>query len=119
MELCLILHEYVAPSSTMEGNDVDDRDTWRSFGSTGNGGERVIQPRRAGSQARDGGRCEQRGGADRVSGSEIVTPPESVPAPRTALCRITHRAGHVIEFSEWPEATWLAALLDGVSGATP
>jgi hypothetical protein len=50
---------------------------------------------------------------------KVVTPPESVPTPRTALCRITHRAGHVIEFSEWPEASWLAALLGGVPGTTP
>ncbi len=48
---------------------------------------------------------------------KVVTPPES--APRTALCRITHRAGHVIEFSEWPEAAWLAVLLGGVSSTTP
>src|SRR5438552_5268463 len=47
---------------------------------------------------------------------KVVTPPESVPTPRTALCRITHRAGHVIEFSELPEASWLAVLLDRVSG---
>src|SRR5438552_5775841 len=51
----------------MEGNGVGDRDTWQSFGSTGSGDERVIQPRRAGSQARGGARYEQRGGTDRVS----------------------------------------------------
>src|SRR6266702_5027058 len=50
---------------------------------------------------------------------KVVTPPESVPTPRTALCRITHRADHVIEFSEWPEASLLAVLLDGMSGSTP
>jgi hypothetical protein len=49
---------------------------------------------------------------------KVVTPPESVPTPRAALCRITHRAGHVIEFSEWPEASWLVVLLGGVSGTT-
>jgi hypothetical protein len=50
---------------------------------------------------------------------KVVTPPESVTTPRTALCRITHRAGHVLEFTEWPEAAWLAVLLSGVSSATP
>jgi hypothetical protein len=50
---------------------------------------------------------------------KVVTPQESVPTPRTALCRITHRAGHVLEFTEWPEAAWLAVLLSGVSSATP
>lgn len=50
---------------------------------------------------------------------KVVTPPESVPAPRTPLCRITHRGGHVLEFGEWPEAAWLAVLLSGVSSTTP
>ena len=50
---------------------------------------------------------------------KVVPPPESAPRPRAALCRITHCAGHVIEFSEWPEASWLAVLLGGVSGTTP
>jgi hypothetical protein len=50
---------------------------------------------------------------------KVVTPPESVPPPRTALFRITHRAGHEIEFSEWPEASWLVVLLGGVAGTTP
>lgn len=49
MELCLILHEYVAASSLMEGKDVDDRDAWRSYGCTRGRDKRVIQPRRAGS----------------------------------------------------------------------
>ena len=50
---------------------------------------------------------------------EVVTPRESVPTPRTALCRIMHRGGHVLEFTEWPEAAWLAVLLSGVSSTTP
>ena len=50
---------------------------------------------------------------------KVVTPSEPVPTSRAALCRITHRAGHVIEFNEWPEAAWLAALLGGVSSTTP
>jgi hypothetical protein len=50
---------------------------------------------------------------------KVVTPPESAPRPRAALCRITHRAGHVIEFGEWPEAVWLAALLSETPSTTP
>jgi hypothetical protein len=38
--------------------------------------------------------------------------PELTPAVRNLLFRITHHNGHVLEFSEWPEPTWLAALLD-------
>ncbi len=49
---------------------------------------------------------------------KLVTPPESAPKPRAALCRIRHRAGHVLEFSEWPEAAWLAALLSETPSTT-
>lgn len=40
--------------------------------------------------------------------------PEPTPAAHNPLCRITHRNGHVLEFSEWPEPTWLAALMDAL-----
>jgi hypothetical protein len=49
---------------------------------------------------------------------KVVTPPDSA-TPRTSLCRIMHRGGHVLEFSEWPEAAWLATLLSGVSSTMP
>jgi hypothetical protein len=42
---------------------------------------------------------------------KVVAPAESASKPRAPLCRITHRGGHVLEFGEWPEAAWLAALL--------
>jgi len=37
-------------------------------------------------------------------------------APRGPLCRITHGNGHVLEFAEWPEASWLAALMSAMAG---
>ena len=41
------------------------------------------------------------------------------PAPRGLLCRITHGDGPVVEFIEWPEAAWLAALLSESPSTTP
>jgi hypothetical protein len=49
---------------------------------------------------------------------KIVTPPEAAPKPRAPLCRITHRGGHVLEFGEWPEASWLATLLSETPSTT-
>jgi hypothetical protein len=48
----------------------------------------------------------------------VVTPPESAPPPQAPLCRITHRGGHVLEFSDWPDAAWLAAILSAASSTT-
>jgi hypothetical protein len=45
----------------------------------------------------------------------VFTPAEPLPV-RTSLCRVTCRGGQVLEFNEWPDAGWLAALLSGVSG---
>ncbi len=51
---------------------------------------------------------------------KVAAPAELVPlAARNPVCRITHRGGHVIEFTEWPEASWLAILLSGVSSPSP
>jgi hypothetical protein len=41
--------------------------------------------------------------------------PEPPPTARGPLCRMSHN-GHVLEFSEWPDATWLAALMGAISG---
>jgi hypothetical protein len=44
----------------------------------------------------------------------VETTPELKPAVHKPLCRITRPNGHVLEFSEWPEPTWLAALMDAL-----
>lgn len=41
---------------------------------------------------------------------------EVVATVHGALFRITHPNGHVLEFGEWPDATWLAALMGALSG---
>jgi hypothetical protein len=41
--------------------------------------------------------------------------PELAPQPRGPLCRIICNA-HVLEFSEWPEVAWLAALIGALPG---
>jgi hypothetical protein len=101
-----------------EGNDVDDRDAWRSFGSTGNGDERVIQPRRADPEARGGSGDDRHRTATEFLAVKVVTPPDAAPRPGAPLCRIAHRSGHVLEFGEWPEAAWLAALLSETPSTT-
>jgi hypothetical protein len=50
---------------------------------------------------------------------KILTPSESAPKPAVVRCRLTHRSGHVLEFNEWPEAAWLAAVLGGAPGTIP
>jgi hypothetical protein len=39
------------------------------------------------------------------------------PAARGSICRITHGNGPVLEFGEWPEAAWLAALMSALASA--
>jgi hypothetical protein len=60
------------------------------------------------------------GAATEFLAVKVVTSsePEPVPGPRSPLCRITHRGGHVLEFGEWPEAAWLAALLSETPSTT-
>jgi hypothetical protein len=45
-----------------------------------------------------------------------VEPLPAPTAPRNPLCRVTHHNGHVLEFGEWPDASWLAALMGALSG---
>jgi hypothetical protein len=45
---------------------------------------------------------------------EPATEPKS--GTSNPLCRVTHPHGHVLEFSEWPEAKWLATLLSAMLG---
>jgi hypothetical protein len=41
---------------------------------------------------------------------------EHTPTSRGPLCRITHGNGHVLEFAEWPDASWLATLMGAMAG---
>jgi hypothetical protein len=44
----------------------------------------------------------------------IEAPTEVVAPPRAPLISIRHSGGHVLEFGEWPNATWLAAVWSAI-----
>jgi hypothetical protein len=46
----------------------------------------------------------------------VESPAEPTPEPRRLLCCITHISGQVLEFAEWPDASWLAALMGAMAG---
>jgi hypothetical protein len=45
-----------------------------------------------------------------------VAPP-SAPGRGSVVCRVLHASGHVIECSDWPPTSWMAALLAGAVDA--
>ncbi len=69
-----------------------------------------------------GARVHKRAGAsaEKTEATEFMpVRVESTPQPATAVtCRIKHASGLVLEFEQWPEPTWLAALLGATSSAS-
>lgn len=117
MESPLLLHDYVAQQMT-EGMTLTTATLGDHFATQGLETSELYSR---------GARVRKRDPAVDVNGTaapteflavKVVTPSQSVPRPRAPLCRITHRVGHVLEFDEWPEAAWLAALLSETPSAT-
>jgi hypothetical protein len=57
---------------------------------------------------------------------QVTPPPIAIAPPATqrsdgpgVLCRIVHVRGHVIECSQWPPPSWVAALNSGSTDAAP
>jgi hypothetical protein len=61
-------------------------------------------------------RAEGNDGDDGNAKVRVESTAETASEPRGLLCPITHGNGHVLEFAEWPDASWLAALMGAMAG---